>query len=412
MQMAHACPPIVVVRRFFLMSLLGLAATSALAEDWPRWRGPQADGISTESGWKSDWGNAPAPLLWKSNVGTGYSTVSVAGGRLLTMGHREGQETLYCLDAETGQEQWKHTYQAQLVDNLHKGGPAATPTVDGETVYACSRDGRLMALDVGTGKPLWEQSLTETTKTKVPEWGFSSSVIVEGEQLLVESGGIASFDKATGKLNWHAGPHNVGYGSPAVFTHSEKRFAASLNNQTVQIVDVATGQEVASSEWLTSYNTNSTTPIISGDEIFLSTGYGRGCELLHFDGQDLKQLYETKTMANHMNNCVLWEGHLYGVHGNSHNPSQCALRCIEWKTGQQKWSQRGCGAGSLILSDGKLIVLSDRGLLTLVKATPEKFEELARQEVLSGECWTSPVLANGRIYCRSSEGEIVCLNVK
>ena len=382
------------------------------ADDWPRWLGLKSDGISAETGWKSNWGPDGVPVLWKTNVGIGYCTVSVSGGRLFTMGHRDKEETLYCLDAESGEEKWKHTYKAELVDNLHKGGPAATPTVEGGNVFALSRDGRLISLDAATGHLIWEQSLITTTKAKLPEWGFSSSVVVEGNQLLVESGGLASFDRTTGKLLWHAGPYKVGYGSPATFTHQEKRLAASLNNQNVQIVDLSTGKEVTTSEWLTSYDTNSTTPMVRGDEIFISTGYKRGCELLQFDGQSLKQVYEETTMANHMNNCVLWEGHLYGVHGNSHNPSQCSLRCIEWKTGQLKWSQRGYGAGSLILSDGKLIVLSDQGLLALVAATPDKFEEIARQEVLTGECWTTPVLANGRIYCRSSDGDVVCLDVK
>ena len=396
-----------------LAAVIGVLLSGNLwAEDWSRWMGPSADLISAETGWESNWDEGGVPVLWKTNVGTGYCTVSVANGSLFTLGHRDGQETLFCFDAETGKEKWKHSYKAELVDNLHKGGPAATPTVDGDNVFALSRDGRLMSLEAATGKLVWEQSLITTTKAKLPEWGFSSSVVVEGDQLLVESGGLASFDRSTGKLLWHAGPYRVGYGSPALFTFQEKRLAAGLNNENVQIVDIATGQVVTTSEWLTSYDTNSTTPMVRGDEIFISTGYKRGCELLQFDGQSLKQLYEQKTMSNHMNNCVLWEGYLYGVHGNSHNPSQCALRCIEWKTGKQKWSQRGCGTGSLILSDGKLIVLSDQGVLTLVKASPQKFEELARQEVLSGECWTSPVLANGRIYCRSSDGDLVCLDVK
>lgn len=398
------------------MVALGLLATlwvtGVTAGDWPRWRGPDANGISQETGWNSEWGEKGVPVLWKAQVGTGYSSLAVAGGQLFTLGHRDGKETLYCLDAETGQEIWKHTYPAELVANLHKGGPATTPTIHKGTVYSMSRDGRLMALTADTGKLLWETKLIGQTADKVPEWGFSSSIVVEGNLLLLETGGVAAFDPATGKLVWHAGKYKLGYGSPELFTHSGKRYAASLNNQNVQIVDVATGREVTTSEWITSYDTNSTTPIAVGDELFISTGYNRGCELLQFSGTELKQLYETKTMGNHMNNSILWEDHLYGVHGNSHNPSQCALRCIEWKTGKQKWSQRGCGCGSLILADGKLIVLSDQGQLSIVKATPAKFEMISQQQVLSGECWTSPVLANGRIYCRSSDGELAALDVK
>jgi outer membrane protein assembly factor BamB len=398
--------------RWLSLFLLALTSTVTSAADWPRWRGPDATGISQETGWKSNWGESGVPVLWKSQVGTGYSSLAVASGRLYTLGHRDGNETLFCLDAESGKELWKRTYPAQIVANLHKGGPATTPTIDAGVVYSMSRDGRLMALTAEKGDLLWETQLVGQTANKVPEWGFSSSVIVEGNLLLVESGGVAAFDKGTGKLAWHAGKFKLGYGSPELFTYDGKRYAASLNNQNVQIVDVATGQQVTSSEWVTSYDTNSTTPIAVGDELFISTGYNRGCELLRFNGSGLKQLYEVKTMANHMNNSILWDGYLYGVHGNSHNPSQCALRCIEWKTGKQKWSQRGCGCGSLIVADGKLIVLSDQGLLAIVKASPDKFESISQQQVLSGECWTSPVLANSRIYCRSSDGELVALDVK
>lgn len=398
--------------RWMTGCLLLVSVSVAGAEDWPCWRGPQATGVSQETGWNSRWGADGVPVLWKSQVGTGYSSMAVADGKLFTIGHRDGQETLYCLDAETGKEAWKHSYPAALVANLHKGGPATTPTVDGGVVYSMSRDGRLMALSADKGGLLWESKLVGQTADKVPEWGFSSSVVVEGDLLLVESGGVAAFEKSSGKLAWHAGKQKLGYGSPEVFSFDGKRFAASLSNQNVQVVDLATGKQVASSEWITSYDTNSTTPIAVGDELFISTGYNRGCELLKFNGHGLKQLYEGKSMANHMNNSVLWEGHLYGVHGNSHVPSQCALRCIEWKTGKQKWSQRGCGCGSLIIADGKLIVLSDQGLLAIVKAQPSKFDSICQQQVLSGECWTSPVLANGRIYCRSSDGELVALDVK
>lgn len=388
------------------------SSSPTFAADWPRWRGPDATGVSPETGWNSDWGDTGVPVLWKQNVGIGYSTVSVANERLITMGHHDGQETIICLNPDTGEEYWKHTYPAKLVDNLNKGGPASTPTIDAGEVLTVSRDGRLTSLDAISGKLNWETMLGQHTQAELPEWGFSSSVVVHGDRLLVESGGIACFRRQDGHLDWHVGPFKVGYGTPSVFTHQGQSYAASLNNEDVQIVALDRGEGVARSEWVTSFDTNSTTPIVRGDEVFISTGYQRGCVLLQFNGEKLTPIYEQKSMANHMNNCVYHDGYLYGIHGNSHTPSQCALRCIEWKTGKLQWSERGCGAGSLIMSDGKLIVLSDQGKLSLVRATPEKFEELASQDVLSGQCWTSPVLSNGRIYCRSSEGDLVCLDVR
>jgi outer membrane protein assembly factor BamB len=129
-----------------------------------------------------------------------------------------------------------------------------------------------------------------------------------------------------------------------------------------------------------------------------------GCALLEISESGLTTIWQNKNMSNHFASCVLWEGHLYGVDENR-------LRCLDWKTGHVKWTQRGLGKGSLMLADGKLIIMGDRGHLAIAEASPDAYNELSRAKVLSGLCWTVPVLSGGKIYCRNHEGDLLCLDV-
>lgn len=152
---------------------------------WPHWLGPNYNGISAETDWRADWTDKPPQVLWRGNVGTGYSSIAVADGRLYTMGHKAGNETVSCLDAETGQEIWKQSYPAQLVNHLNAGGPGATPTIDGEFLFTNSRDGRLICFDIKTGKIIWQKELTKAYQMKVPEWGFTCSPLIRGDKLFI-----------------------------------------------------------------------------------------------------------------------------------------------------------------------------------------------------------------------------------
>ena len=392
------------------------AARSSQAEPrayWPRWRGPHQDGISRETDWLKDWRKKKPPVLWRREVGIGYSSVSVAGKRLYTMGHRDGKEWVWCLDALTGEPLWNDGYAGKLVDNLHKGGPASTPTLDDKRLFTLGREGQLRCYRAADGKLLWSHQLQKLLKVKLPEWGFSCSPVVAGEAVVVDAGWIAAFDRRTGRLLWKTGPFRPGYGTPAVFRDSRGReLMAVLTNDALVVVRTQDGKEVARSPWETPYVTSSTTPIVHQDRIFISTGYGRGCALLELEKDQLRRVYAHNKMANHMNTCVLWQGHLYGIHGNSHARRQCRLVCMEWATGRVRWQRRGFGCGAWMLADGMLIVLADDGRLCLVEATPEEFRSRGEVQVLDETCWTVPVLAGGIVYCRNDLGTLVAVDVR
>lgn len=380
--------------------------------EWPTFRGPHRDGISTEKDWSASWPLDGPPKLWSAEVGLGYSAVSVAAGRAFTIGNRDGKETVYCFDAVTGREVWKHSYDCRLVDNLHLGGPGSTPTVDGAEVYTVSKEGHFHCLDAATGRVKWLVHFANDLGVPTPEWGFASSPLVHGNLVIVEVAGLTAFDKQTGAVVWRAERQRTGYGSPVKIRGADgTTFLAGVTNDAVNVVRLTDGTTVASHPWSSDYTTTATTPVISGRTLFISSGYGSGCTLLELRDGSLEPLYRNKELSTHMCTPVLHDGHLYAIDGNSHSARQCKLICLELATGKRKWEQRGFGCGALMLADGKLLIQGDEGYVTVAKATPAAYEELARVKVFDGPTWTMPVLSHGRFYCRSEAGTVICLDV-
>ncbi len=382
------------------------------AEDWPQWRGPNRDGISNETQWSSMWPADGPKQLWKTSVGTGYSSVAVSNGRVYTMGNRDKTDTIYCLDANTGTEIWNHSYPC-VADGAGHPGPASTPTVEGEFVYILSREGDLFCLDANSGKPIWSKHIVNDLGAKYPEWGYATSPLVLDNMIIMDAGAALAVDKSNGNLIWKTKDYGKswgikeqggGYSSPYAFNLNGKQLLAVFNSSGLVILDPSSGRELVLHPWKTNYNINGATPIVSGSKIFISSGYSVGCALLEISESGLTTIWQNKNMSNHFASCVLWEGHLYGFDENQ-------LRCLDWKTGDLKWTQRGLGKGSLMLADGKLIIMGDKGDLAIAEASPDSYKELARARVLSGLCWTVPVLSGGKIYCRNHEGELLCLDV-
>ncbi len=393
-----------------------LAAPALHGGDWPQWRGPDENGITTERlPDKPQFDN----VVWKKSVGTGFSSVSVADGRLYTMGHQgpkaDGTETVWCLNAETGAELWKHAYPAPLIDRFYEGGPGATPTVRQGRVFTYSKHGRLHSYDAKTGKLLWQRDMVaEAGLDGLPEWGFACSpYFLDDQTLIIEAGPTFALEAATGKVLWKGERFTPAYGTPKAFQLDGRKLLAVMKTEGLAVLNAANGKTVATTEWTTAFDTTATTPIVQGNRIFISTGYDRGCALFELAGDRLNKLYENKRMANHMNSSVLLDGHLYGFDGTAHRGRPTEFVCLELATGQEKWRvppSLTLGCGSVMATAGNtLLILTERGELVSAPATPTGFKPATRASVLGGKCWTVPVLAHGRIYCRNSRGDLVCV---
>lgn len=377
--------------------------------------GPSYTGISDEI-LPPDF-NAEA-VAWRHQVGIGFSSLAISGGRLFTLGHdgesAGGKETLWCLDARSGEELWSADWEAPLLPNLHEGGPAATPTVDGDQVYALGKNGTLSCFSASDGGLTWRRDLlADTGRKKAPEWGFAGSPFRFRDLLIVEAGETLALDPDTGEIRWRSQPFRPSYGSPAFLEKDGKAFLAILKTDGLVILDGENGGTVAFAPWETSFNTNATTPIIDGDKIFISTGYDRGCALFRFDGRRLIKLYENQSLCTHMNQAVALEGHLYGFDGTAHRGRPTEFVCLEWGRGKERWrvsASEGMGCGSLIATkNGKLLILTEKGELVIVSASSESFQVTDRVQVLGGRCWTPPAFAGGRFYARNARGDLVCV---
>lgn len=380
----------------------------AQVHTWPNWMGSNHDGISTETGWSHDWPADGLPVVWTSELGTGFSSFSVVDGLAYSMGHRKGRETVWCLNADTGKVVWSHSYSAELNPNLYEGGPGSTPTVHRDLVISLSVDGRLIGFDRKTGDIRWEVNLQDDLDVGMHEWGFNSSPYILGEQLLLECGRVASYDWKTGKKQWQSSRHLAGYGSVRSFQFDGETLLATLDCEGLRISRAVDGSEVAFRSWRSPFRTNSTTPLIVKDRVFISSGYNVGSGLFQLTSDGLTELYSHRNLRTHFNNSILYKGHLYGFDGNSNLGRVVRLTCMDFETGEVKWKQAGLGCGSLMIADGRLLILSDRGDLVLADASPGGFNEVSRSRFLTGRCWTMPVLVNGRVYGRNADGRAVC----
>ncbi len=393
-------------------SLAGIAflaaSTAAAAGDWPQFRGPQRDGVSSEQGLAREWPAEGPKALWRAQLGPGFSGISVVAGRAYTMFGVEADEFAACFDAATGQEIWRVRTDSQYKDSFGDG-PRSTPTVDGERVFVLGARGKLHALATASGERVWLRDFVAEFGSTVPRWGFSTSPLVEGDLLLVEVGGadgsgIVAFDKRTGKEAWRSGSDQAAYAAPIAVTIGSSRQAVFFTSRHLVGLAPGDGALLWKQPWTTSYDVNASTPVfIPPDKLFVSSGYDVGAALYRVTGSGVEQLWRNREMKNKFSSSVLRDRHLYGF-------DEGTLKCISAESGETKWRARGFGHGSLILADGHLLVLGDEGTLAMIEATAGEYLEKARAKIFSGKTWTVPTLADGKLYLRN-EKELLSLGV-
>jgi outer membrane protein assembly factor BamB len=387
--------------------------------DWPQWRGPDRSDVSKETGLLKKWPAGGPQRVWLfENAGNGYSAPAIANGKLFTLGTRGGSEILLVLDANTGKELWTAKLGAVL-DNDWGDGPRGTPAVDGDRVYALSGPGNLVCVNAADGKVVWQVSMS-SLGGKRPNWGFTESVLVDRDLVLCTPGGgkgtVAALDKLTGKVRWQSKEMT----EPA---HYSSIVPAQINStaQYVQRTEKSVfGLAVEDGKllWETSFPNGRTavipTPIIKGNEVYVSAGYGAGCKMVRIEpGNKVVEVYENKVMKNHHGGVLLIGDYLYG-HADP------GWVCQNFKTGEEVWSHRGFGKGAVSAADGMLYCVEEQsGNVVLVEASPKGWKEHGRFKLdpqtkirsARGKIWTHPVISNGKLYLRDQD-LIYCFDVK
>ncbi len=398
--------------------LLSLSVATCIAGDWPQWRGPNRDDNSTETGLLKTWPAEGPKRAWLfENAGMGYAGFSIASGKLFTLGTRDGKEILLALDANSGKELWASPI-ADILGNGWGDGPRSTPTVDGTRVFAMSGKGSLVCADAATGKIVWTVTMSSLGGS-TPGWGYTESPLVDGKHVIVTPGGnkgtMAALDKATGTVVWQSAEITEGaqYSSIVTATVGGKKQYIQLVMQTLFGVDPANGKLLWRSAW-PGRTAVIPTPIVKGDEVFVSSGYSVGCKKVKITGSEATDVFMNKDMENHHGGVILVGENLFGHSGKS------GWTCMNFADGSVKWTNKGVGKGAVAFADGMLYTLGEKsGEVALVEASATGWSEKGKFTLNpqasarnpKGAIWVHPVIANGKLYLRDQEF-ISCYDVK
>lgn len=409
---------------FTLTIALALSSISSLAfgeHNWPTWRGADRTDVSTETGLLKQWPKSGPKQSWVfKNAGIGYSTYAIVDGTLYTMGGRDKKEMLIAVDTNKGKEKWA-TPMSGILGNGWGDGPRGTPTVDGDHVYALSGPGTLVCAKTSDGSIVWKVTM-DTLGGKKPGWGYTESVLIDGDQLIVTPGGrngtVAALDKKTGDLLWQSSQWKDGaqYASAIVIEHGGKRQYIQLTQKTLAGLDATNGKVI----WKTDWNGRTAvipTPIFHDGQVYISSGYGVGCMAVKLSADNkVSRVYKNNNIENHHGGVILYEGHLYGFCNRN------GFVCQNFKTGETVWKHktREFRKGAVALADGMLYLVDESsGNIGLIEATSKgwtpkgqfKLSPQTKQRNPKGRIWSHPVIVNGKLYLRDQE-LLHCYDVK
>lgn len=392
---------------FLLLLLLGM---QVFAADWPYFLGPNRNGISPETGINKTWKTRAPKVLWTFPMGDqGYAGPSVAGNVLYILDHAGDQDIVRALNLTNGKQIWEYRYQDARRNNY--GFSRATPVVAGGKVYTISRLGLVHCLDAKSGKKIWSRSLVKDLGGRKPTWDYSMSVLLDGKKAIVvpgaPNGAVAALDAATGRTLWQGGGNDIpGYAPPVLATINKVRQYVVFTGKSLIGVDSNTGKLLWRCPWDTTHDVNAAAPIVSGNHIFITSNYGKGCALVEVTGKTAKIKWQNRSIQSHFSAPILANGFIY----STSDPSK--LVCMEFATGKVRWEQRGFEKGGVSAVDGVLLAFEGgTGNLVMVNMTPAGYQELGRFRPLGGRSWTAPVIAGGKLIVRN-EKTLACLALK
>jgi outer membrane protein assembly factor BamB len=403
------------------LTLCCYASAPGWAADWPQFLGPTRDGVYAESDLAGAWPAGGPEVVWRKNVGAGFSGTVVAN-HLLILFHRVGnQEVVEGLDARSGAPRWSDSYPTSYHDDFgFDEGPRATPCVANGRVYTFGAEGMLLCLDLSDGKKVWQLETKKEFHQDKGFFGAACSPLVENNAVLLNIGGpngagIAAFDKDTGRVLWKSTDDEASYASPVAATIRDRRYAFFFTRAGLVAADPANGRVQFQFPWRSRGNSsvNAATPLIIDDTIFLSACYGTGAVLLRVRDNGVEKIWSgDDILSNHYATSVYRAGFLYGIDGRADpgfSPAP-SLRCVELKTGKILWREDSVGAGTIILAGDRLLVLTEKGELIRAAAGAERYKAFDRVQIMPVGVRAYPALADGYLYARDKD-KLFCFDL-
>ena len=387
-------------------------AVTLASAAWPSFRGSSRDGKLLGLSLSEDWAASPPKLIWKTQIGPGWSSFSVAGNRLFTQEQRGEKEAVVCLDAKTGQSVWEYEYVSRFWESVAGAGPRATPTIADEGLFSLGANGILTCLNASTGAKTWERDIQVDSKRKPPMWGFSSSPLVTEGVVVVhagsgakEEGVLLAYDATTGAPQWSIPSGSHSYSSAQTANLEGASGVLMETNAGLQFVNAKNGATIWQFDSPTT-NYRTLQPLVLGNSILLANSLGEGTKRLSVtregESWSIKEQWSSSDMKPDFNDFVEHQGSLYGFDGN-------IFACVDLATGKRQWKKGRYGNGQVLLlcDAGQMLVTSEKGELVLLKADSGKMVELAKFQAIEGKTWNHSVVVGNLVFMRNAE-EAAC----
>ncbi|MEW6125970.1 MAG: PQQ-binding-like beta-propeller repeat protein [Acidobacteriota bacterium] len=388
------------------------ATSTSTRTYWTNYRGPNRDGRYDEQKISTNWSAEGLKPIWKQPVGLGWASFVVADNLAYTIEQRRNLEVVAAYNIDNGREVWTQSWNAEFVESMGGNGPRATPTWDDGKLYALGATGELRCLDAKTGKVIWGKNILTDNGASNLQWGMAAAPLIVDDKVIVQPGGknksFVAYNKNTGAAMWHTLSDTQAYVSPMLATLAGKRQILAVTANRIVGINPDDGALLWDYPWDTQMGINCSQPIpISDTRFFISSGYGKGAALVDVSDSGGKlaarKIWENTNMKNKFNSSVILNGYAYGL-------DEGILTCVEVQTGERKWKGGRYGFGQIILASDHLIIISEQGELALVKATPDKYEEVTKFQALEGKTWNYPAIANGKLLVRNGN-EMACFNL-